>query len=358
MNNFPAQSLAVRFMVICIGCVALVGGMYAIASILNPIFIAVLFAVLFDIPRAWLIRRGMSTGMALLITILITLLIAILFLILMGNTLLGLSATIPAYQQQIQTNLEKLGAMLTPYGIRGDQLKTLGQTNQTNPLNVITYVLSGVVSIFSGIILIMVYAIFLLIEVSGFPNKLNQAFDPSDAAYRYINKVTKNLRSFLVVQTKVSLITGVGVFIALKLLGVEFALLWAFVAFLMNFIPYIGSILAAVPAVIVAFIQFGPTATVLLVIAAYLLVNFVVNYAIYPRMMGQGVDLSMFIVLASMIFWGWVLGPIGLILAVPITSVIKISLESYSGSRWLGVMLGAGATSQVQSEGKPVRNSA
>ena len=86
----------------------------------------------------------------------------------------------------------------------------------------------------------------------------------------------------------------------------------------MNFIPYIGSILAAIPAVIVAFIQFGPSTTVLLVILAYLLVNFVVNYTIYPRVMSQGVDLSMFIVLAGMVFWGWVLGPMGLILSVPI----------------------------------------
>jgi predicted PurR-regulated permease PerM len=102
--------------------------------------------------------------------------------------------------------------------------------------------------------------------------------------------------------------------------------------------------------VIVAFIQFGPSTTVLLVIGAYLLVNIVVNYAIYPRLMSQGVDLSMFIVLASMIFWGWVLGPIGLILAVPITAVIKISLESYPGSRWLGVMLGAGPKAQPEAE--------
>jgi predicted PurR-regulated permease PerM len=80
----------------------------------------------------------------------------------------------------------------------------------------------------------------------------------------------------------------------------------------------------------------------LLVIGAYLLINFVVNYTIYPRLMSQGVDLSMFIVLAAMIFWGWVLGPIGLILAVPVTAVIKISLESYPGLRWLGVMLGTG----------------
>jgi AI-2 transport protein TqsA len=159
----------------------------------------------------------------------------------------------------------------------------------------------------------------------------------------------------LVAQTQVSLVTGIGVTAALWVLGVEFALLWGFVAFLMNFIPYIGSILAAIPAVIVAFIQFGPSATVLWVIVAYLVVNIIVNYTIYPRLMSQGVDISMFMVLAAMVFWGWVLGPIGLILSVPITAVIKISLESYPGSRWLAVMLGSGPKAQAEAEGnKPV----
>ena len=352
MNNFLAQSQVARFMVIVLGCIAIVAAMYVTASILNPIFIAALFAVVFDIPRSWLIRRGMSPGQALTVTILGTLLLTLIFLIFMGSSFLNLTGSLPDYQQQIQSQLDELGAMLDQVGIQGDQLQTAAQDDQTNPLNVITYVLSGVLSLLGSAVLILAYAIFLLIEVSGFSNKLRTAFDPSEPAYRYINTVTTNLRNFLVAQTKVSLITGVAVTAALWLLGVEFAVLWGFVAFLLNFIPYIGSILAAIPAVIVAFIQYGPSTTVLLVIIAYLLINFVVNYTIYPRVMSQGVDLSMFIVLAAMVFWGWVLGPIGLILSVPITAVIKISLESYPGSRWLAVLLGSGTKAQSQPEGK------
>jgi predicted PurR-regulated permease PerM len=350
MTHFLAQSQVARFMVIVIGCIAIVTAMKAIASILNPIFIAVLFAVLFDIPRSWLVKRGMSHGWALTVTILGTLVLTLLFLLIMGRTFLNLSASLPEYQQQIQTQLAELGAMLEQYGIEEGQLGSAAQSEQTNPLNVIRYVLGGVLSLLASALLILVYAIFLLIEVSGFPAKLNAAFEPSEPAYRYINEVTTNLRSFLVAQTQVSLITGVGVTIALWILGVQFAVLWGFVAFLMNFIPYIGSILAAVPAVIVAFIQFGPSTTVLWVIGAYLAANIIVNNTIYPRVMSQGVDLSMFIVLAAMVFWGWVLGPIGLILSVPITAVIKISLESYPPARWLAVMLGSGPTVEPQPE--------
>ena len=243
--------------------------------------------------------------------------------------------------------------MLAQFGLNADQLKSATQSDQTNPLNVIRYVLGGVVSLIGSAVLILVYAIFLLIEVSGFPAKLNAAFKPSEPAYQYISTVTTNLRNFLVAQTQVSLVTGASVTVALWILGVEFALLWGLVAFLMNFIPYIGSILAAIPAVIVAFIQYGPSMTVVWVIVAYLAVNVIVNYTIYPRLMSQGVDLSMFIVLAGMVFWGWVLGPIGLILSVPISAVIKISLESYPSSRWLAVMLGSGPKSEPQPQPQP-----
>ncbi len=350
MNNFLSQSQVARFMIIALGCIAIVAAMYAISSILNPIFIAVLFAVLFDIPRAWLVKRGMSKGQALTVTILGALLITLLFIVLMAGTFINLTASLPDYQQQIQTQLDELGAMLGQVGIQGDQLKAAAQDEQTNPLNIIAYVLGGVLSLLGSAMLILVYAIFLLIEGNGFSGKVDEAFNPSDPAYKYINTVTTNLRNFLVAQTKVSLTTGVSVTLVLWFLGVEFALLWGIVAFLMNFIPYIGSILAAIPAVIVAFIQFGPSTTVLWVIVAYLIVNVVVNYTIYPRVMAQGVDLSMFIVLAAMVFWGWVLGPIGLILSVPITAVIKISLESYPGSRWLAVMLGSGPKTQPGEE--------
>jgi predicted PurR-regulated permease PerM len=335
-------------MIIVVGCIAIVAAMYVTSSILTPILLGALFAVVFDIPRSWLIRRGMSQGRALAVTILGTLLLALIAIVFLGITFVNLSASLPEFQQQIQPRLDELGAMLEQAGIDGDQLNDAAQNDQTNPLNVITYVLGGVLGLLGSVVLVLVYAIFLLIEVSSFPDKLNIAFKPSEPAYQYINSVTTNLRNFLVAQTKVSLATGTSVAVALWILDIQFALLWGLVAFFMNFIPYIGPVLAAIPAIIVAFIQYGPSVTVLLVILAYLVINGIINYTIYPRVMSQGVDLSMFIVLAGMVFWGFVLGPIGLILSVPISAVIKISLESYPGSRWLAVMLGSGPKAQPQ----------
>ncbi|MCB0195885.1 MAG: AI-2E family transporter [Anaerolineae bacterium] len=353
MKELFAEAVIVRFMVIATGCVAIVAGMHAIASILNPIFVAILVAVVLDIPRSLLIRRGMSSGAALGVTILGTLVVALFLVFFVGNTAINFRASFQANQEQFQAQLQEMGETLSRFGIEADDIQASTQSDQTNLFGLVRYAVSGVVNLLSSAFFILVYAIFILIEVSVFPAKLNEAFKPSEPAYRYLDTVTKNLRSFLVATTQVALITGIGVGIGLWLLGVKFALLWGFVAFLMNYVPYIGSILAAIPAVIMAFIQFGPSTTLLLVIGMYLLVNIIVNNTIYPRMMSQGTDLSMFVVLASMLFWGWVLGPIGLILSVPITAVIKISLESYAGSRWLAVMLGAGPSTETQSKDVP-----
>ena len=342
MKDIIAQSIAMHFVMIAAGCVVITAGIHAIAPILNPIFIAILFAVVFEIPRSWLTRRGMSAGLAMTVVVFGSVLITLLLMLFIGGAAMNASASLPAYQQQIQTQLDTLGELLAQFGIQIDQIRTLVRSEDTNPIGILRYAISGVASLLSSAILILVYAIFLLVDSNSFPAKLDEAFKPSEPAYRYLKTVTSNLRSFLATQTLVCLITGVAITLALWLLGIQYALLWGFVAFLMNYIPYIGSILAAVPAIIVAFVQFGPGATILLVIVAYVVVNILVNYAIYPRLMSQGVDLSLFVVMASMFFWGLVLGPIGLILAIPLTAVIKISLESYAGSRWLGIMLGSG----------------
>ena len=156
MNNLFAQNWAVRFMLIAVGCVAIVAGMHAIASILNPIFIAVLFAVLFDMPRSWMVRRGMSEGRALVVTILGALVVTLLFLFLIGTTVLNLSASLPEFQEQIQTQLEELGEMLGQAGIQVDQLKTVAQSEQTNPLGVLTYVLGGVASVLASAVAVAI----------------------------------------------------------------------------------------------------------------------------------------------------------------------------------------------------------
>jgi len=135
-----------------------------------------------------------------------------------------------------------------------------------------------------------------------------------------------------------SLGTGMTIGIVLWVIGVDYAPVWALVAFLLNYIPNIGSIIAAVPAVLVALIQIGPAAALATGIS-YIVINTLFGNVIEPRMMGRTLGLSTLVVFLSLVFWGWILGPVGMLLSIPLTMVVKIALETNPHSRWLATLL-------------------
>jgi predicted PurR-regulated permease PerM len=136
-----------------------------------------------------------------------------------------------------------------------------------------------------------------------------------------------------------SLATGIAVFILLVVVGVNYAVLWGLLAFFLNYVPNIGSIIAAIPAVLLALIQLGFVESVI-VAAGFVIINLLVGNVIEPRFMGRGLGLSTLVVFLSLIFWGWVLGPVGMLLSVPLTMTAKIALDSREETRWIATLLG------------------
>ena len=132
--------------------------------------------------------------------------------------------------------------------------------------------------------------------------------------------------------------TGVLIWIGLELVGLDFAPIWGFIAFLLNFVPNIGSILAAVPGVLLALLQLDPTG-VMIVIGIYVAVNMVVGNIIEPTIMGQRVGLSVLAVFLSLVFWGWMFGPVGMLLSVPLSMAVKFTAQANPQTRWLAVLL-------------------
>jgi len=120
--------------------------------------------------------------------------------------------------------------------------------------------------------------------------------------------------------------------------GVDYLVLWALLAFLLNFIPNIGSIIAAIPAVLLSFVQFGFTGAGITALG-FFIVNIVMGNIIEPRYMGKGLGLSTLVVFLSLLFWGWVLGPVGMLLSIPLTMIVKLALEANQETRWIGVLL-------------------
>jgi predicted PurR-regulated permease PerM len=144
----------------------------------------------------------------------------------------------------------------------------------------------------------------------------------------------------MAIQTVISLATGACVAIFLTIMGVDYPLLWGVLAFLLNYIPNIGSIMAALPPVLLTIIQFGLGRAVGVAIG-YLVINMTIGNVISPHLMGRGLGLSTLVVFLSLIFWGWILGPVGMLLSVPLTMTVKIALESSEDTRWIAILLGS-----------------
>ena len=171
------------------------------------------------------------------------------------------------------------------------------------------------------------------------PRKLRDVLSDPDQALPYFVRFADNVNRYMGIKTTISIVTGVIVAVFLTLLGIDFPVLWGLLAFLLNYVPTIGSFIAAIPAVLLALIQLGPLQAAIAA-GGYVVLNIVMGNAVEPRFMGRGLGLSTLVVFVSLVFWCWMLGPVGMLLSVPLTITAKIALEASPSSAWIASLLG------------------
>lgn len=220
----------------------------------------------------------------------------------------------------------------------------MGQFDPATVIRLMVSIAGSIGYLLSNGVLILLTVVLILLEASSFPGKLSRAFgteqDPASAAARerYL-AVVASVRSYMALKTWISLLTGLFIWVWLWFFGVPYAAMWGMLAFLLNFVPNVGSIIAAIPALLVAWLDLGWMPAIACGIG-YLAVNMVVGNIIEPRVMGRGMGLSPLVVFCSMVFWGWVLGPVGMLTSVPLTMAVRVALEGFDDTRWLGTLLG------------------
>jgi predicted PurR-regulated permease PerM len=180
--------------------------------------------------------------------------------------------------------------------------------------------------------------IFMLLEAAELPRKLRAISGGTDSMATRFESVQHSVRRYVSIKSRICLVNGILVALWVWWMGVDFPLLWGLLAFLFNYIPNIGSFIAAIPAVVLALIQYGWGAAAS-VGAGYIVIDMVLGSIIEPRIMGRGLGLSPLVVFVSLIFWGWVLGPVGMLFSVPLTMLVKIALDHSEDLRWVGVLL-------------------
>lgn len=193
-------------------------------------------------------------------------------------------------------------------------------------------------SLFSSAFLITLLVIFMLYETEKIPRKLLAAIGPVQFANAHIKDVVADVRKYMVVKTFVSVVNGVLVTILCLSLGVQYSVLWGFISFLFNYIPNIGSVVAAIPPILLALIDRGLFGGVVTAVF-FILINSALGYWLEPRLFGDGLDLSPLIVLVALIFFGWLLGPVGMFLSPPLAVISKIILQSFPETRWIAALM-------------------
>jgi predicted PurR-regulated permease PerM len=255
-----------------------------------------------------------------------------------GSSLTDFRQEVPAYSQKLSAMSERAQQWLS---LRGFEIDAQQWQNSFDPGAVMKLVGSTLASfgnVMTNAVMILLTVIFILTENIGFGEKLRLARGKGVSA-EWLSKFSGSVHSYLAIKAAISAGTGVIIFIWLTILGVDYAVLWGLLAFLLNFVPTVGSFIAAVPAVLLALVQLGALYAGLS-LGGFIVVNLVMGNVIEPRLMGKGLDLSPLVVFVSLVLWGWVLGPVGMLLSIPLTIMIKIALESQSETRWISVMLG------------------
>jgi predicted PurR-regulated permease PerM len=324
---------------IVMACVIIVlAGIKAASVIMVPFLLSAFIAIACSPLINWASKYKVPRWASVTLVILIIVVIGFMLAGLITQSLTEFRQNMPIYSEQLSGEFAWVVNKLALLNIIIDKDLVLSYLDPGAAMSVATGFLSGMGSVLSNLVLILLTVIFMLFEAESMPKRIHVALSDPDMKMTHIDRFLKSVNSYLGIKTLVSLATGVFIAIWLYALGVDHFLLWSVLAFMFNFIPNIGSIIAAVPAVLMAFVEFG-FAKAGLAGLGFVIVNMVMGNVIEPRFMGRGLGLSTLVVFLSLIFWGWLLGSVGMLLSVPLTMVVKIALESREESMWLAVLL-------------------
>ena len=328
-----------KSLLILAALVVIAAGIKTAEDLMVPFLLAAFIATIAATPVFWLERRRVPTSIAITLVMVGFIVMMIAVGAVLAQSGAAFTARLPFYQARLAQILQEVIALAAPLGIELSTDTLQAYFNPGTALVMAGNTLSGLGSVLSNGFLILLTVIFILAEAASFPRKLAEVLEhPEEGLPRYA-LFAENVNRYIGIKTTVSLLTGVIVAVFLAILGVDFPVLWGLLAFLLNYIPTIGSIIAAVPAVLLALIQLGPLEAAITA-GFYVTVNIVMGNAVEPRFMSKGLGLSALVVFLSLVFWGWMLGPVGMLLSVPLTMTAKIALEASPSSAWLAHLLG------------------
>lgn len=331
MNNVTGRGVV--YLVAVASIFVILFGIRGSAQIINPILLAAVITITVLPVPSRLTKRGMPGWLALVLSILMVVVILGLIIATVFFSITKLSTDLPQYmtsateQASGSSTSTQSSAMITQIV---DAIHTIGPAMQN--------MLANVANLLVQFGLALVIFFFMISAALSLPTPSRLGLDPNTPAIGRITALTGDVRKYMTVLTGVNLLVGLGDTILLWILGVDYALLWGLLAWFMGYIPSIGFIIALIPPVLLAYAQYGlQTATIVLI--GYILINGGVQNFIQPKVMGQSLKISPVVVFVGLFVWGFLLGGIGAILAVPMTMLVLIIMENFEGTRPLAILM-------------------
>ena len=319
--------------------VVVIYGMQMMSVLLVPFLIAAFLALITVKPMLWLqARRVPSVIAALLIVTMLMLVLATVGAIL-GTSIAEFTAALPSYQARLDVIIDGVFRFIVKNFNVDESIRSM--SDMIDPgfaMGLVAGLLNSLREVLTNTFLIVFTMIFILLEAGTARTKFEAAFGRSADTLENVRDFMQNLGRYLGIKTLISVATGICAGVLTWSLGLDFPLLWAMLAFLLNYVPTIGSIIAAVPAVLLALIQIGPGAAGATALG-FIAINVVFGNFLEPRLMGYGVGISPLIVFVGLVAWGWIFGPVGMLLSVPLTMTLKMALESDARTRWVAILI-------------------
>tara|TARA_Y100000389_G_scaffold205092_1_gene263043 strand:- start:8016 stop:9104 length:1089 start_codon:yes stop_codon:yes gene_type:complete len=328
--------------------IVVIYGMQMAKELLIPFIIASFLTLLAYRPMIWLqnklyilIPNKPPIFLPALIIVFLMMLLLIIIGGVFGNSIGDFTAALPGYQQRLEVMKEGLVEFAIRFFNLDKSIENLSEMIDPGwAMELVVLILNSLKDALTNAFLIIFTMVFMLLEATSFSAKFKAAFSGNKDLLRRPQVFIESLGHYLAIKTVVSVATGVCTGILTWSLGLDFPFLWAMLAFLLNYIPTIGSIIAAVPAILLGLIQFGPGIAIATAVG-FALINILFGSAIEPRLMGYGVGISPLVVFISLVFWGWVFGPVGMLLSVPLTMALKLVLESDIQTKWIAILIGS-----------------
>ena len=339
----PASGGLPRWLIVLIGLAAAtvsVAGLRSVAWLIGPVFLALVVVIALSPVQTWLLRAGVPRWLATSVLLVLVWTVLLVFVGLLVISAAELAALLPDYTESAQRLLNNLVADLNDARVvQGTVSDLVQQIDYGQVVGVASGVLASLTDTASTLVLLLTAMVFVTVESSGFGRRMALVGAERPHLPVALTLFSQGTRSYLVVSTVFGAIVALGDWLALAIIGVPAAALWGLLAFITNYVPTIGFVLGLVPPALLGLLA-GGWGELLLIVIVYSVLNFVVQTLIQPRFVGDSVGLSMTVTFVALLFWGWVLGALGALLAIPLTLLVKALLVDVDPrGHWLDVLL-------------------